>query len=1212
MLVRQSKQLRPLAAALVFSGIRLLAQGVTGSDPQAACVALQPGLVVESVAKDSEAEKAGVKEGDVLLAWVQGDHTAGLSSPFELTGAEPQISSRGATAIEGTSGPAKRRWSLGPDVWGIKARPQLPEDILRTYLKGRDMAKAGNTADAAERWRAAAADAGKIECRWLPAWLIFNAAETFAEKRQWADADTYYRQSLALAAKTTPAIRAQILLEWAATLAQRNDWAGAEKPYQEALREARQSGTDSLLLARALSGLGKVADSRGEGPAAETFYLQALAIREKLAPASLDVAESLTNLGSIAAAGGSLDRAEEYHRKALAIRERLLPGSMAVAGSLNSLGVIEADRGSCAKAQERLRQALVIREKLAPDSLAVAASLNNLGGVANNCGDLDKAEEYHRRALAIRQKLAPGSLSVAGSLGNLGLVAYSRRDLAKAESYYRESLAINAKLAPESFRSAFGMNNLGLVLHDRGDLAGAEEYHRHALAIWEKLAPEGRDVAAALNNLGNIAKERGDPSKAESYYLRSAAILEKTAPGSHDLADSIGNLGALAQDRGDLQKADEYFRQALAIFEKLTPGGPHTAETYNSLGESARRRKDLAGAETYYRRALEIRQKLAPESLDTAETLAGLAAVMRDNGQPAAAADLFAASLDALEGQTAHLGGSNELRSGYRARNVSYYKEYLDLLMSRKQPDLAFEVLERSRARTLLETLGEAHVDIRQGADPSLLEQERSLQLGIRAKTNRRIALAETGQTEQKAAVDKELEALLAQYGDVEGRIRTTSPGYMALTQPTPISVKVAQQQLLDAGTVLLEYALGDERSYVFVLTNKSLDAFELPKRDDIEGAARQVHDRLASYNGRVGNESEELRKKRLVDVNAGYLTAVSKLSAMVLGPVVSRLGDKRLIIVSDGALQYIPFAVLPVAEPSTAAGRRTQPALPLVATHEIVDLPSASVLAVLRQDRAGRPETAAKTVAVLADPVFDKDDARVLRAKNTAAQASADPQVAANLPGEDRLTRSASDAGFRNAEGPFLPRLAFSRQEAAAIAALAGKDRALEAIDFQASRETATSPELAQYRIVHFATHGLLDSKHPELSGLVLSLVDEQGNPRNGFLDLADIYNLKLSADLVVLSACETALGKQISGEGLVGLTRGFMYAGAPRVIASLWKVDDVATSELMERFYRGMLKEGKRPAAALRQAQLEMWRQKRWEAPYYWGAFTLQGEWK
>jgi CHAT domain-containing protein len=169
-----------------------------------------------------------------------------------------------------------------------------------------------------------------------------------------------------------------------------------------------------------------------------------------------------------------------------------------------------------------------------------------------------------------------------------------------------------------------------------------------------------------------------------------------------------------------------------------------------------------------------------------------------------------------------------------------------------------------------------------------------------------------------------------------------------------------------------------------------------------------------------------------------------------------------------------------------------------------------------------------------------------------------------------------------------------------------------MQAFDFAASRTTATNPQLSQYQIVHFATHGILNSKNPELSGIVLSLVDEKGTPQNGFLRLQDIFNLNLPAELIVLSACETGLGQDVKGEGLVGLTRGFMYAGSPRVMVSLWSVDDEGTSELMSRFYKKMLQAGQKPSAALRAAQIEMWQEQKWQAPYYWAAFTLQGEWK
>jgi CHAT domain-containing protein len=317
-------------------------------------------------------------------------------------------------------------------------------------------------------------------------------------------------------------------------------------------------------------------------------------------------------------------------------------------------------------------------------------------------------------------------------------------------------------------------------------------------------------------------------------------------------------------------------------------------------------------------------------------------------------------------------------------------------------------------------------------------------------------------------------------------------------------------------------------------------------------------------------------------------------------------LRQKRLVIVADGALQYVSFAALP--EPVTGDAQRNRPPTadyrPLILNHEIVSLPSASVLAVMRHETARRAP-AAKSIAVLADPVFDKEDDRVQKKSSPSAVAA--QSDSATTIGK----RALRDVGLLG-DGVAVPRLPFTRQEAEAIAGLAPVDATLKALGFKASLATARSPELSHYRIVHFATHALVNANHPHLSGLLLSLVDEKGKPQDGFLSLNEVYNLNLPADLVVLSACQTAMGKEMRGEGLIGLTRGFMYAGARRVVASLWKVDDAATAELVKRFYRAMLKEGKPPAAALRAAQLEMARQKLWNSPFYWAGFVLQGEWQ
>jgi CHAT domain-containing protein len=301
-----------------------------------------------------------------------------------------------------------------------------------------------------------------------------------------------------------------------------------------------------------------------------------------------------------------------------------------------------------------------------------------------------------------------------------------------------------------------------------------------------------------------------------------------------------------------------------------------------------------------------------------------------------------------------------------------------------------------------------------------------------------------------------------------------------------------------------------------------------------------------------------------------------------------------------------VPFEALPIP------GRRNY--TPLLAEHEVVMLPSASVLSTLRAQTNGR-ETLRDRLMILADPVYSSDDARVRASKERSATPRSQPLQSESVlpPGTDfaQAVPAVRDVGLPGA-GYKLPRIPGTRLEARRIVALAPKGAARVALDFEASQATVMSGALRDARLVHFATHGLLNPERPELSGLVLTLVNEKGEPQDGYLSVPEIFNLDLSADLVVLSGCETALGKNVRGEGLVGLTRAFMYAGSPRVVASLWAVRDDATAELMSRFYAGMLKRKLRPAAALREAQLSMWREPRWRSPLNWAAFVFQGEWR
>jgi CHAT domain-containing protein/tetratricopeptide (TPR) repeat protein len=1127
----------------------------------------EPGAVVEKISANSVAEKAGLKEGDVILSWTRGDVNGRIDSPFDIPLLEIEQAPLGSITLEGLRGNEKSTWVVGAGGWGVKFRPNFPTSLYALYQQGQNLAKTGKLTEAASEWRTVADQVDRSYPPWLHAWLLAHEGDIFAGGHRWKEATAGYEEAITQAALASTEVKEELLRSYADLFRQQRDWINAEKYYQEAAEEIQKFAPESLISAEVLDDMGLSAYESGDLTKAEKHYLQALEIQKRLASGSLGIARSLNGLGNIATDHRDLTKAEQDHRQALSIQEKLAPGSLDVAVSLYGLGSVAWGRGDFANAEEYFSKSLSTREELAPGSLDVAKSLNGLGLLAMNNGDLAKAEEYHLGALAIREELAPGSLDVAGSLNNLGIVAGLRGDLAKAEDYHLKALAIREKQAANSFLLAQSFNNLGLIAKNRGDLTRAEQYYLQSLAITEKQDAPGIS-AGTLNNLGVLASQSGDLDKAEKYFQRSLAIKEKLAPGSLDFSSTLGNLCGVEQARGDPAEAEKCYRRALAIKQKFAPGSVVVAEAFNVLANLLRDKGDLLQAEDTYRQARVIWEKAAPESKEYAEVLANLAAIKLNQGQPNAAAPLFEQALDALDGQIAHLGGTDEVRADFRAGYLSYYQNYIDLLIQKKQPNLAFQVLERGRARTFIETLTEAHIDVYKGADGTLLRQQRSLQADLAIKTNRRLRLLSNQKTEQVAALDREIEGLLARQKDVEEKLRAESPGYAHLTHPQPLSAEQAQQ-LLDQDTLLLAYSVGQERSYVFAVTSVSLEVYPLPKRAEIEAAARRAYqEELSVNNPAAGHES------------------TAALSRMLLGPVAEHLAKKRIAIIADGALQYLPFAAL-----------RTPQGAWLIDEHEIVNLPSASTLEVLRNETATR-KPAPGQVAVLADPVFNRNDPRV---------AGVPGDVPADAIANDRLERSVKESGLMS-----LDRLPATRREAEAIVGVAGKDSSLEALDFDASLETAISAELSRYRIVHFASHTLLNSRHPELSGIILSLVDHQGKPQDGFLQAHEIYNLKLNADLVVLSACETALGKEIRGEGLVGLTRAFMYAGAPRVVATLWRVPDSATAELMKQFYTGMIRQGLPPAAALRQAQVSLSREKQWSAPYYWAGFTLQGDWK
>ncbi|HLJ86941.1 MAG TPA: CHAT domain-containing protein [Candidatus Angelobacter sp.] len=856
---------------------------------------------------------------------------------------------------------------------------------------------------------------------------------------------------------------------------------------------------------------------------------------------------------------------------------------------------------------------------LGPNSLSAAAGFSEVGRIALKNGDYSKAEEYLTQASSIRVKLSPDTTQVAQSFINLGVLYHLQGDLARAEIFYRKASAIEERIKPPSYNFSLAMVNLGELIRQRGDPTGAEIYYRRALAVAKKQKLDDQ-VATILSDLGECMLDQNKPNQSEKYQKSALVIRNKLAPDSVAVALVLADLGAIAKFHGNLAAAEEYYLQSLTIGEKQIPAPPEVAGFLKELGDLADQKKNFAASEDYYRRALAMMTKIAPKSLGQAEILAGLALTLRHERKVDLASTVYRDALDVLENTSARLGGMDQERSHYHALHSRAYIEYSNLLLEQRKPQLALDIVERSRARTLLEMLTQARVDITQGVDFALYEKRRSLQKSFNSLVQRRVLLLNRQHAEDElATIDRQVDALRKDYEEIEAEIRASNPGYASLTQASSLTTPDIQN-LLDEDTLLLEYSLGEDRSHVFAVTRESIAVFDLPRRTEIDGIARHVYSLLTERDAQEKKDIEEQRE-------ANLRKATLELNRMVLDPIAALLPGKKLLMVSDGALRYIPFAVLP--DPNL-------PAQPLLINHEIVNLPSASVVAELRRQETNRARPP-NEIAILADPVFDASDNRITHPSNAIGYPSANPSSYSDQPAlqnqqvrgqrlggqyarsesqsasMDKFRQSVSDIGLRRRNGNVhFDRLIYTRTEAKNIMAASSAGKRKLALDFEASREMALSGSLAQYRIVHFATHGLIDNKHPELSGLVFSLVDRRGRPKDGFLDLQDIYNMKLPVDLVVLSACDTGLGEEISGEGFIGLTRGFIYAGASRIVSSLWSVPDEATAELMSRFYKAMERDGLRPASALRRAQEEIRKRPEWHSPFYWGGFQLQGEWR
>ena len=864
----------------------------------------------------------------------------------------------------------------------------------------------------------------------------------------------------------------------------------------------------------------------------------------------LDEAEQITSDSDKA----KYDRALEAYRLA-ADRSAQAGDHLERAVALTHRGVLLNHISRLPEARSTLEEALQAWQA-SGDKGGESGCLDELGLVITTVGEPREALALLERALRLRREVGPlpyaeGSIvnSMAIALGNLG-------DFAGARDRYTQALEL-AREAGDPFAEAMSLKNRALIYDDLGEYERALRDFRQAQTAFHQMG-KARGEGTAAFSVGEVLIKMKRPEEAWLALEHALSLLEK-AGYARFVGLTYNSMGVLRLEARRFDEATALFLQAIARSESVGDRQWATFEQMNLATVSVKRGRPEEAVVPLAETCARMHKLGYRPNEATCLTELARAEIALERWEPARGHLLEALRL------------TEEIRQGLRGPSTRASFSALEheryellggvlLALHARQPGkgwdaAAFEVSETARARSLLEVLTDARVDVRPGVPADLLAAEKDLDSRTEAARHALVGVLGRAHTSEEAdAVEHQLEGLREERERLDARMRASSAGYAALAPARPLSVEEIRAQVLDDTTVLVEYLVGEKESYVWAVSRSTIHSAVIAGRERIERAVAAVYRQWSNPGA--------------VDDAAG---PAGDLSRQVLGPVAGTLrGATRLVIVADGALQQIPFGALPM--PGT---RRA-----LLEQRTVVNSPSASVLGVVRQ--APRRGQGSPQLAVLAEPLL--------------ARGASPP-----------ATEAAEDSGLR-ALGP----LPGTRVEATRIAAQFPAGEVFAAFGPAANRATAMGPEVARARIVHFATHALLDVRRPELSGIVLSGPSASGAPEDDFLSLADITGLHLSAELVVLSACRTALGKEVRGEGLVSLTRGFMSGGAPRVVASLWKVPDGATARLMTEVYHLLLEQHLAPAEALRAAQRVVRRERRYSAPNAWAGWVLQGDWE
>ncbi|HVX62934.1 MAG TPA: tetratricopeptide repeat protein [Pirellulales bacterium] len=1031
----------------------------------------------------------------------------------------------------------------------------------------------------------------------------------------------------------------------------------AERTAQElvTLAEAK-TPAEPLLVARALNAEGVACEAQERYPEAESLFAKALALRERELPAEhADIAQSLDNLALIYDRLGRFSAAETTAKRAVEMGTKVLPAdSRQLAHALKNLGLIYDHQGRYAEAEPCVRRALAIYEK-SPGShhVETASCLNVLARLCDHQGRYLEAESLFQRTLELRQKILPANHpDIALALGGLAQLYQHLGRYGEAEPLFKQSLAIYAR-APrrQQFEFSLRLNQLGILYERQGRYAEAEPLYKRSLAIARQtLPPEHPDTMTAMHNLAALYEKERRYAEAEPLFLEALALWEKTLPPDHPAtATCLSNLGVLYKQQGDFAAAEKFSRRALeAKMRSLGPEHPNTALSLNNLAWLYHKQQKDAEAETLYKQALAIRQRaLGPTHPDVAASLQSLASFYHELGRDAEAEEFVDRAIllrDHAQVSPVERFDSYELRAqiawklGQRSEAVADLRHALDLAEQQRglssgaeqeraeffgrfsgafermvawQLELgdlgeALSAIERSRARSLLDEMNLGAVDLQIGRPPAererLRRREMELQGDVAAKERQLSDYQASASQANSDERQKRGEELLAELAATRSRLydfyrdqRGNSPVYRNLLSVggEPPRLSQVRRKLVGSDGLLLAYLFGENGGYVLTVGPQSARLSELKVSAELAGplgvdagplTAARLRSICAGENGR--GVAAQLASPRLTPQTVAALFALWKLLIPEAErDALSRGKIKKLVVAPDGALAWLPLETL-IVDPSEP------PRYLLDLSVAVFYAPSATVLYNLAE-RAAPAGQSESPVLTAADPAYP----------------------AAGAPAESGLQELQPRSRYRAAGGALTP-LPYSELESQWVAeAFQRQGVPVSELRKQAATEAAVRAGAAKGRLIHLACHGLAEQSLGNFFG-ALALTPGGDEPANdGFLTLPEIYELNLkSCELAILSACQTNFGPQQQGEGVWALSRGFLVAGARRVTASNWLVDDEAAASLIGMYCRTLARaegQGQPPdyARALLEAKRWVRQQEKWQNPYFWGTFVLIG---